>query len=81
MTTEPIPLPSSDKEYLELLMFKILNMKHAGQNYFARKMPGDEREYNEAKKSLNAYILFLKKKGYNYDRFHGLTPRQNELFK
>lgn len=79
MTGAPVmqPLLESDRDHLEFMLYLTLEMKKHGQAWFARKMPGDEKLYNEAKERLNNFIRVLKKRGYNYDRF--TQPHQQSL--
>lgn len=76
-----IQLPQSDKDFLELLMFKIEQKAHWASQWFSFKQPSDERRYKQASKELSNLVKFLKRQGYDYKRFHALTTTQNELFK
>lgn len=80
MTTEQdMPkLCETDKDYLEMLMCKIVTMKTTGAAYFARKMRADEILYNQAKKDLNEYLVILKRMGYDGSRFIQ-KPKQGSL--
>lgn len=69
MTGNPEPLPSSDRDYLELLMCKLDVMKEHGSAYYARKMQSDERLFKAAKADVNELIRILKKKGYSGKRY------------
>lgn len=71
-------LCETDRDFLEMLMYKISAMKFHGTNYFARKMRADEILYNQAKKELNEYMVILKRRGYSFDRFV-TKPKQGSL--
>lgn len=73
-------LPQADKDYLELLMFKIEQKAHWASQWFGFKQESDECRYKQASKELSNLVKHLKKKGYDYKRFHGLNSTQNELF-
>lgn len=63
------PSFGSDRDYLEMLMFKVEEMKRYGQAFYARKMKADELAYAEAKKDLIEWMRLLKKRGFNGQRF------------
>lgn len=62
-------MSKTDRDYLEMLMCKVQQMKLHGQNYFARKMQADERLYAQSKKELNEFLTILKRRGFSGDRF------------
>lgn len=71
-------LCETDRDFLELLLCKIITMKTTGNSYFARKMRADEILYNQAKKDLNEYLIILKRRGYDGSRFIP-KPKQGSL--
>lgn len=72
-------LLNTDRDYLEMLIFKLNKMKTHGTDYYARKMPADEKLFNAAKKEVNDFMLLLKKRGYSGDRFKELEVKQGSL--
>lgn len=62
-----------------MLMFKVAKMKFHGQAFYARKMNADKNLYENSKTELNEFLQLLKKRGYNYDRFHNTEAKQTEL--
>ena len=72
-------LLSSDKDYLEMLLFKLTVMKYHGANYYARKMSADKLLFDAARKDVNAYMAILKSRGYSGERFNKPRPIQSKL--
>lgn len=62
-------LPSSDRDYLEILIHKLNVMKVHGTAYYARKMESDRKLFDAAKKDVNEFMLVLKKRGYSGKRY------------
>lgn len=80
MTTDTQNLQEwSDKDYLELLMFKLEVMKFHGKNYYARKMNADKILFDASRKEVNEYIAILKRRGYSGERFNKPKPTQAKL--
>lgn len=80
MTTEdPTSPPLSDKDYLELLLYKLGVMKNHGSAYYARKMESDKRLFEAAKADVNEFMRLLRKRGYDGSRYGKVTFKQGEL--
>lgn len=77
MTGNLAPLPSSDRDYLELLLYKLKVMKDRGAMYYSGKNETDKRYFDAAKKEVNDLIHILKKKGYDGSRY--APPKQQTL--
>ncbi len=69
----------SDRDYLELLLFKLSVMKFHGANYYARKQETDKRLFDAARKEVNEYMAVLKRRGYSGERFNLPKPIQTKL--
>lgn len=77
---EVAPVVDPTRDYLEMLIHKLDVMKYHGANYYARKQDTDKRYFDLAKKDVNNYLLLLKKRGYNGDRFKQMTAKEQSLF-
>lgn len=71
--------PVTDRDHLELLLYKLEVMKEHGKAWYSRKMPADEKLFEDAKKDCNNFISICKKRGYNYDRYKKAKPTQGKL--
>ena len=69
----------SDRDYLELLLYKLSVMKQHGAAYYARKMQADKILFDAARKDVNTYMTLLKKRGYNGDKFNTPKLKQGTL--
>lgn len=72
--------PVTDRDHLELLLYLLERMKEHGKAWYSRKMPADEKLFEEAKTHCNEFIKTCKKRGYNYDRYKRAEPTQPKLF-
>ena len=70
---------SSDRDYLEYLLFKLVVMKFHGANYYARKQEVDKKLFDAARKEVNDFMAMLKRRGYSGERFNLPKPIQTKL--
>jgi hypothetical protein len=79
--TQNIQLSSNptDRDYLEMLLYKLAVMKFHGANYYARKQDTDKRLFDKARADVNEYMKMLNKRGYSGERFNIKKPTQGKL--
>jgi hypothetical protein len=73
--------PSSDRDYLEMLMNKIKVMKQTGAQYYANKsMDANKRIFDAAKREVNEFYTLLVKRGYDPSRYDKPKVVQPKLY-
>lgn len=70
---------SSDRDFLEMLIYKLGVMKFHGSAYYARKQDTDKRMFDAARADVNEFMRILKRRGYDGDRFKSVILKQGSL--
>lgn len=71
---------TTEKQIIERLMAKVIEMRQAQKDYFARKMQADLKKSKSLESELDEYLVHLTRKGYKAENGRDAKVEQNGLF-